>query len=605
MAKRIILASSFPVCLILIGIALILAGVGRGQPQGTPSPLDQAKQNVISLMKTADYSAAEAALDALVESYSGQSILLDALASIAREANMPYALYYIGQEHRWQGRCKDARSAFQMILDRYPQSASAEKAMMGIKAISVLEDMAKADYPGALMLIRDLAQQHIGHPDTPSTVLLSGKNFAWRRQYDSAIEVYRLVIENYPTSPYAQEAHNEMEAATRAKQILSAIHQQEDTTAEVNEFINDLSGYPYLSNMLYYVAEEYKMAEQYARAREVYGTIEAMFPDSDIAKLVRPRLMEINILAAISKDPNALIELESLLSETDAAIQIESPADDSNEPNSLIQRAVEQFIVEFCKDNGLPADVCEIGDIPDAGNRDRQGMLVCELAERMYDIANRYKRIGRPIDGQALMERAATLFESVAVDANCSLAASWSCYYAGNCNHCLSRFDKALEYYWRVLENWPDYQWNWSAQYLIGDCLEQLKKAGVVEASQANEEIEAAYLAVAEDYPDFGLVDDALTRLAEMQDDMQQWDKAIVYWTKVREYYERQNETPPGYYGNSIRRLGGDYEQIKDMDSAIGLYCRFIRQYPDDPYAEVIVNRLAELLLGGSTGCKY
>lgn len=89
-------------------------------------------------------------------------------------------------------------------------------------------------------------------------------------------------------------------------------------------------------------------------------------------------------------------------------------------------------------------------------------------------------------------------------------------YFTAVCYRRLGQYEDALAHYQNVVDNWPDYQYAWSAQYLVGSCYENLKKSGSLPASEASLKIEQSYKIVVEKYPDYPLVANACMKLSDM-----------------------------------------------------------------------------------------
>lgn len=85
MAKRIILISSFPICVVLVIIALILAGVGHGQPASTPANIEQAKSQTISSVNLGKLDDANTAIDKLIAGYANNANSASTLADAANQ----------------------------------------------------------------------------------------------------------------------------------------------------------------------------------------------------------------------------------------------------------------------------------------------------------------------------------------------------------------------------------------------------------------------------------------------------------------------------------------------------------------------------------------
>jgi len=67
-----------------------------------------------------------------------------------------------------------------------------------------------------------------------------------------------------------------------------------------------------------------------------------------------------------------------------------------------------------------------------------------------------------------------------------------------------------------VVDNWPDYQYAWSAQYLIGTCYENLKESGGLPEAEASLKMEQSYKAVVEKYPYSALTANACLKLSDL-----------------------------------------------------------------------------------------
>jgi tetratricopeptide (TPR) repeat protein len=72
----------------------------------------------------------------------------------------------------------------------------------------------------------------------------------------------------------------------------------------------------------------------------------------------------------------------------------------------------------------------------------------------------------------------------------------------GECYSRLGRHQESLGCYQKVVSNWPNCEYAWYAQFLIGCTYEQLRDSGDVEKTVAYTEIRAAYEGVLRDYPD-------------------------------------------------------------------------------------------------------
>jgi TolA-binding protein len=92
------------------------------------------------------------------------------------------------------------------------------------------------------------------------------------------------------------------------------------------------------------------------------------------------------------------------------------------------------------------------------------------------------------------------------------------------------KYEKAITNYQKVVDNCPDYQYAWSAQYLIGSCYEKLKYYNSLPESEADPKIEQAYKSVVENYPDSAMVPSASLKLGYLDLKRGQKIEAAIYF---------------------------------------------------------------------------
>jgi TolA-binding protein len=103
-------------------------------------------------------------------------------------------------------------------------------------------------------------------------------------------------------------------------------------------------------------------------------------------------------------------------------------------------------------------------------------------------------------------------------------------YFTAVCYRRFGEYEKAITNYQKVVDSWPDYQYAWSAQYLIGSCYEKLKYYNILPESEADPKIEQAYKAVVENYPDSAMVPSAYLKLGYLNLKRGQKIEAVEYF---------------------------------------------------------------------------
>ena len=89
-------------------------------------------------------------------------------------------------------------------------------------------------------------------------------------------------------------------------------------------------------------------------------------------------------------------------------------------------------------------------------------------------------------------------------------------YFTGAAYRKLGDIERMIGCYQAVVDGWPEFQFNWSAQPLIGWGYEALKQRGLMTAEEADPLIEDAYLDTLVKYPQSCLAQmarDGLVRL--------------------------------------------------------------------------------------------
>ena len=165
-------------------------------------------------------------------------------------------------------------------------------------------------------------------------------------------------------------------------------------------------------------------------------------------------------------------------------------------------------------------------------------------------------------------------------------------YFTGVCyRRHLGDYAKTLEYYQKVVDEWPNYQYAWSAQCLIGECYEKLRDSGVLSESEANPKIEQAYMAVIERYPTCSLAGHACLKLAWPNFQRGRWVEAAMY---LELFLQKGPDDPRR--SRVLYDLGQAYEKMAEFDAAVQTYRRFIQSAnPDDQRIQTVRSKLKKL----------
>jgi tetratricopeptide (TPR) repeat protein len=249
-------------------------------------------------------------------------------------------------------------------------------------------------------------------------------------------------------------------------------------------------------------------------------------------------------------------------------------SDVNSSDDSAVLTAVEKLIDDFKGEPYLPQALWQIG-------------------QQYYNNAVRYYRDG-------LREQAADYYRK-AIALRERIIQQWphsdlvpKVYYTAAVIYSqeLHEYEKGIEYYQKVVDSWPDYQYAYHAQYLIGSYYERLKKSKGI--AQADAKIEKAYKAVIEKYPDSSSAPHAARRLGNLYLNKEQWADAAYYFQM---FVQTDNgRTPKHVLLSVLLDLGRVYEEMGELDMAIETYHTFLQSAePDHPLAKTIRTKLEKL----------
>jgi len=157
------------------------------------------------------------------------------------------------------------------------------------------------------------------------------------------------------------------------------------------------------------------------------------------------------------------------------------------------------------------------GLIVDYTDHPRLPWAVFVLGEEYYNVAIQAEKEDRAVEAGENFTKAIAIWDIIIEGLPVSLpdtAHAW--YFSAVSYRHTGEYGNAIEYYQKVVDNWPDYQFAWSAQCLIGECYEKLRNSGALSESQANPLIEQAYKLVIENYRDSSLAGHACMKLGDM-----------------------------------------------------------------------------------------
>ena len=229
--------------------------------------------------------------------------------------------------------------------------------------------------------------------------------------------------------------------------------------------------------------------------------------------------------------------------------------------------------------------------IADFNDDPKLGRAIFHIGEEYFFIAENYYKDRQMAEAGPLYQKALNIWEMVIDRQDLKPFRSGQLYaFSAESYYRLGEYIKAINYFQKVINDWPGYRYGDLVQYMIGVCYEELRDSPDVAMSvdEADLRIEAAYLAVVENWPASSLVTGASMKLGQFYFGKELWAETIVYFEIFR-------QRRPDHYG-VLYPLGQAYENIGDNELAIAIYEEYLAKAKEgDRRIERVQGRLDEL----------
>ena len=552
MAKRIILISSFPLLVAIAIIAIALAGIGRGQPAATPADIEQSKSQIISLVEAGKLAEADAAVDKIM--------------ALPTNRDKGAALQQIAWTYRNAGQADTALTISDYVLQNWPKEDFAVLAAMSL-AISQIDKGNTAD---AKATTSQMIADYADNTDLAGALCVIADTYSWRRMYDRAGRLYRLVIDKSADISLVVKSR----LGLARVEILGLIRERKFSLAQekLDSMIVDFNDEPDLPTALFQAGQEFCWQHQYSESKDVFDHIKNL-PDNSFTQQTKLWSARVNVCSLIghAKDEDIIAGIDKLIKdfEGDAGLPetihwIGEEYEEQPNKSEQAKQMYERLILEYPttpEANKAALDIrrvdidalIEAGDINEANaltdefiadfNQDPYaGNCLGEVAIKYYKTAMAFKEQGQRDETKQYFAKSEDLWQWV-IDNNSAdnldLGEAYFC--AATCRQELGRWEEAIAYYRKVVDDYADFEYVGGAQCAIGWSYETLRNSGKIPKEQANPIIEQAYTAVLTKYPDCYVANYAAFQLAGMSAEKGDKISAIAYYKKFLELANPQD----------------------------------------------------------------
>ena len=367
-------------------------------------------------------------------------------------SRFPATLYDIAKRYDGLKKFEEAKGVCRLILQQHPDSPSAHGAQLYLSRRNIMSLIKSKEYTEAQAELDNLIADFNDHPDFPEALYTIAQAYSPPRKFKEAESVYKQLLQLFPDSPYAVEALFRTPKIHIFYLIQSGNHTE--AQAVIDKFVADFNDHPALPGVMYWFGKEFEASRTYDKAKSMYQQVVRQYPDSSHAA---------KALFCVSK-----MDVLSLF--------------DSKE-EATAQVALDSLIADFNAHSLLPEAVFLIG-------------------EKYYNKAFRCENESREAEAKENFQKAIAVWERIITDLPPSLFTPQAYHFSAVCYQRLGEYEIAIEYCQLVVDIWPGYRRAWHAQFMIGRCYQRLLQQGDIPDSQANPEIEQAYLTLLEEYPD-------------------------------------------------------------------------------------------------------
>lgn len=451
--------------------------------------LNLTREKIISLIASQNYELSKAALDKFMTDFAGNP-------------QLPEAIFWIAERYQRFDRFDDAKQIFQQIIDKFPNSPWADKSKTWLSRINVLSLIVAQDYDNAKAALAQFTTGFANTPDFPEAIYWIAERYERQGKTDDAQALCQKIITDYPASQWVTKAKAGHPSGNDVVQDASTIV---DIKADTNSVavIKDVNLNPDLEKAaveIYRVARGYEEANDYDSADKAYEQVVRDYP-------------------ATIKGSNAVLDIRRL------GILNALDSNDTNQADILLSQYVEDFNLTPYAGECLEllVDKC---------------YLTASQLRRQYKSQEANSRFAFAENVLQIMIDKKTTGNSTIGNAD-SLAGLY--FYAAGCRQNQQKWDGAIKYFQKVVDNYPDFQYAWNAQAAIGWCYEEIRDLSQAPKEAINPLAEEAYKTVLEKYPGCTMAYYAAYRLGELSVQKDDNASAIVYYKKFLELAQKDD----------------------------------------------------------------
>ncbi len=345
------------------------------------------------------------------------------LTNYSGHALIARAIHDVAQHYRYTQRYKKANALYQLVVETWPEAEHA----LWAQADLIKSYLAQGDDTAAEAAVEKLLTNFNESPLIARAIWDTGQYYRDLKKYENANQLYKHVVTNWPKGEHAIWAQADL-----IKSYL-ALADAPSAEAAVEKLIADFSWSEHIARAIHDTAWEYRKLANYAKADELDRYVIDRWPEDVQAMWAKMDMAK-----------------------TDIALGNYAAAD----------KTVDILITDFREQADLPTAIFMLG-------------------EQYYNKAFGCENQGQTAEAKSHFQKAIAIWERIINELPQSSITAQAYYFVARCCERLAEYEDAIEYYQVVLDNWPNYERAWNAQFLLGQCFDELARSGSIPEEDA------------------------------------------------------------------------------------------------------------------------
>jgi tetratricopeptide (TPR) repeat protein len=408
-----------------------------------------------------------------------------------------------------------ARNVYQFVVDNWPNMDRAIFSQQGLVLCNIdLDDQAAADTATQKLLV-----DYAGSTNIPEIMLIIGEEYSLKGKPDKALTIHQYVLDKHPDSPIAVWSQGD-----KALCYLE-LGDKQTAKAATQELMQKFAGDTNISYPVWKIALFHNDKRDWEDARPLCEYLVDKHAEVDISIwaqniLLHTYLTEKNMTAIDTGIQQLLTRFSSNKQLPEAAYWV---ARDLSKTYPAKARELSEYISETYPDDEFTlyskVNLCVLQILQDnetsaeaafntilSKNKDNPNLAeaVHLMAEGYFERALMEPRQNRQMTEKAKesLQKAQAKWEGIITQFPNTPSVAQAHYLVGECCYQLGQYEKAIEYYQKTVDNFPDYKNAWLAQSMIVKIYKFMLIDGNISQHEAESEMKAAYEKLIANFPD-------------------------------------------------------------------------------------------------------